>query len=62
MPRIVIVGSAGAGKTREEGGLAEAFGLRPTLVAAASGLLIAPLFGALSPLWRVRETPAGEPA
>ena len=42
------------------GGLAEAFGLRAALIVAASGLLIGPLIGAFSPLWKVREMPTGE--
>jgi predicted MFS family arabinose efflux permease len=44
------------------GGLAETFGLRAALVVAASGLLIGPVIGAFSPLWKVREMPVGEAA
>jgi predicted MFS family arabinose efflux permease len=42
------------------GALGQALGLRETLLLAIGGLLLGPLFGALSPLWKVKEMPAGE--
>ena len=42
------------------GALGQTVGLRPTLLLAIAGLLAGPLFGALSPLARVREMPVGE--
>lgn len=39
------------------GVLAGSLGIRPTLLMAALGLLIAPLWGMLSPLWRQRAMP-----
>lgn len=44
------------------GALGQAFGLRQTLLGAIAGLLVGPLWGAFSPLARVREMPAGEAA
>lgn len=40
------------------GGLAESWGIRQTLFIAAAGLMAAPLWAALSPLWRQRGMPA----
>jgi hypothetical protein len=40
--------------------LGGAFGLRQTLLAAIAGLLIGPLIGGFSSLWRVKEMPGGE--
>lgn len=42
------------------GTLGQTLGLRETLFLAIGGLLIGPTIGALSPLWRVREMPAGD--
>jgi len=42
------------------GVLAEAFGLRAVLIAAIGGLLTGPIYGAFSPLWRVRAMPTEE--
>jgi predicted MFS family arabinose efflux permease len=44
------------------GVLGQAFGMRRVLFFAIAGLLIGPALGALSPLRRVREMPAGEEA
>ena len=44
------------------GALGQAIGLRATLLIAIAGLLIGPALGALSPLWRVKDMPVGEPA
>jgi MFS family permease len=43
------------------GALGQAFGLRQTLLAAIAGLLIGPVIGALSPLWKVKAMPEDEP-
>lgn len=43
------------------GAMGQALGLRQTLLLAIGGLLLGPLLGALSPLWRVGEMPLGEP-
>jgi len=58
--RVVAGGTAVVGAL-VGGPLGQAFGLRETLLAAIGGLMFGPLFGALSPLWRVRQMP-GEPA
>ena len=42
------------------GVLGQAIGLRETLLAAIAGLLVGPVIGAVSPLWRVRSMPDGE--
>src|SRR6185437_1179179 len=42
------------------GALGQAFGLRATLLAAIGGLLLGPLIGALSPLWKVKDMPGGD--
>jgi hypothetical protein len=42
------------------GVLGGAFGMRETLLAAIAGLMIGPLLGAFSPLWKVKTMPAGE--
>jgi hypothetical protein len=42
------------------GALGQAFGLRATLIGAICGLLTGPLYGALTPLWRVKAMPDGE--
>ncbi|MFI4949967.1 MAG: MFS transporter [Caulobacterales bacterium] len=42
------------------GALGGVFGLRQTLLCAIGGLLIGPIWGALSPLGRVRDMPPGE--
>jgi MFS family permease len=39
------------------GALAEVLGMRETLLFAIAGLLIGPLIGGFSPLWRVKEMP-----
>jgi predicted MFS family arabinose efflux permease len=44
------------------GALGQVFGLRETLLFAIAGLMTGPVYGALSPLWKVREMPLGEPA
>ncbi|WP_394763751.1 MFS transporter [Phenylobacterium sp.] len=40
------------------GALGGAFGMRATLLAAIAGLLIGPVLGAFSPLWKVKTMPA----
>lgn len=40
------------------GALGEALGLRETLLLAIAGLLLGPLYGGLSPLWKVKAMPA----
>lgn len=42
------------------GALGGVFGLRATLIAAIGGLLIGPVYGALTPLWAVKAMPAEE--
>ena len=54
-------GGAAVGGALIGGALGQALGLRETLILAIGGLLIGPTIGALSPLRRVREMPAGEP-
>jgi hypothetical protein len=51
----VMVAGALAG-----GALGGIFGLRATLIAAIGGLLIGPLYGALTPLWAVKAMPSDE--
>jgi len=40
--------------------LGEAFGMRAAMLLAVGGLLVGPVIGALSPLWRVRAMPDEE--
>jgi hypothetical protein len=42
------------------GALGGVFGIRATLIAAICGLVAGPLYGALSPLWRVKSMPVEE--
>jgi len=44
------------------GVLGQALGLRETLLWAIAGLLLGPLYGAVSPLWKVKAMPVGEAA
>jgi MFS family permease len=48
---VAVIGALAGGM------LGQAFGLRQTLLAAIAGLMIGPLIGGLSPLWRVKEMP-----
>jgi predicted MFS family arabinose efflux permease len=57
-----VGGGAGVAGALAGGALAQALGPRQTLLAAIGGLLIGPLIGAFSPLWKVREMPSGEAA
>jgi predicted MFS family arabinose efflux permease len=65
--RVGATFSAAAGGAAVAGALAggvlgQVLGLRHTLLIAIAGLLLGPLIGGFSPLWKVREMPAGETA
>jgi Transmembrane secretion effector len=54
-----VAGGAAVTGALAGGALGQALGLRQTLFLAVAGLLLGPLFGALSPLRQVKEMPAG---
>jgi len=65
--RVGATFSAAAGGAAVAGALAggalgQVLGLRYTLLIAIAGLLLGPLIGGLSPLWKVKEMPTGETA
>jgi Na+/melibiose symporter-like transporter len=53
----VVAGGVGIVGALASGALAQAIGPRATLQIAIAGLMIGPLIGMASPLWRVRATP-----
>ena len=53
----VVAGTVGIVGALASGALAQAIGSRATLQIAIGGLMLGPLFGMASPLWRVRSLP-----